>query len=66
VCAQAGGVVGKAEAEIADRLTHIGTCAGGVRTYHVHVEAAGDDLIISVQSLGDQRLGEQVIAGLRG
>jgi hypothetical protein len=66
VCAQAGGVTGNAEAEIGGRQTHIGSCAGGVRTYHVRLTDGGDDRIVSVQSLGEAHLGELVIAGLRG
>jgi hypothetical protein len=65
VCEQAGGVEGNAEAELGGRQTYIGTCAGGVHTYHAHVPTAGGDVIVSVQSLGDQRYGEQVMAGLR-
>jgi hypothetical protein len=61
-CSQAGGVDGHAEAVIGGRRTFIGTCAGGVRTYHTLVEGG---LLVSVSSLGDAMLGEQVIAGLR-
>lgn len=65
VCDQAGGVVGKAQADLGGRETHIGTCAGGVRTYHVNASDGDDALIVSVQSLGDDHLGELVVAGLR-
>jgi hypothetical protein len=65
VCEQAGGVAANAEAEIGGRLTYIGSCAGGVRTYHVHLEEADRDVVVSVQSLGDDRLGEGIVAGLR-
>src|SRR5215210_3845139 len=34
-CAQAGGVLGHAQAEIGGRTVHIGTCNGGAHTYHV-------------------------------
>jgi hypothetical protein len=62
VCAQAGGVDGHAEAPIGGRTTYIGTCVGGVRTYHVRL--AGPDRIVSLQALGDARYGEQIVAGL--
>ncbi len=62
-CSQAGGVSGHAQASIGGRQTYIGTCAGGVRTYHTLVPERG--LLVSISSLGDRRLGEQVLAGLR-
>ena len=62
VCEQAGGVSGTAETVIAGRQTFIGTCAGGVHTYHVHL--ATGDLIVSMQGLGPGRFGERIVAGL--
>ena len=62
VCAQAGGVAGNAEAEIEGRQTFIGTCGGGVRTYHVALE--DDRTLVSLQTLGEGRLGERIVAGL--
>jgi hypothetical protein len=62
VCEQAGGVEGNAEADIAGRHTFIGTCAGGVHTYHVHVP--GRDAIVSMQGAGPGRFGELVVEGL--
>ena len=62
VCEQAGGVGGHAEAEIAGHQTFIGTCAGGLRTYHVHLPSS--DIIVSMQSVGEGRFGERVVAGL--
>jgi hypothetical protein len=64
VCEQAGGVAGHAEAEIAGRQTFIGTCAGGVHTYHVHLP--DQDVIVSMQAVGDGRFGERVVEGLTG
>jgi hypothetical protein len=61
-CSQAGGVSGHAQAEIGGRTTYIGSCAGGLRTYHVALDAS--DIVVSVSALGDERLGEEVIAGL--
>lgn len=62
VCAQAGGVDGHAEATIGAHTTYIGTCVGGVRTYHVQL--ASPDRIVSLQALGDARYGELIVAGL--
>ena len=62
-CSQAGGVTGHAQATIGGRTAYLGTCAGGVQTYHVRLDDL--DAIVSVSSLGDSRLGEQLVAGLR-
>jgi hypothetical protein len=62
VCEQAGGVDGHAEAEIAGRHAYIGTCAGGVHTYHVHLPDR--DVIVSMQAVGPRRFGERVVEGL--
>ncbi len=61
-CAAAGGVDGHAEAVIAGRDTRIGTCAGGVHTYHLHL--ARRDLLVSITAAGGRRFGEVVAAGL--
>ena len=53
VCEQAGGVDGRAEADIGGRQTFVGTCAGGVHTYHVHLPDS--DVIVSMQGAGDGR-----------
>lgn len=62
-CSQAGGVVGNAEAEIGGHLTYIGTCAGGLHTYHTWLTEPG--LLVSASAVGSTRLGEGLIAGLR-
>jgi hypothetical protein len=62
-CSQAGGVTGHAEAAIAGRTTYIGRCEGGVLTYHVRLDDR--DAIVSVSALGDSRLGEQLVEGIR-
>ena len=62
VCQQAGGVQGNAEAEIGGRPAYIGTCAGGVHTYHVHLPES--DVIVSMQGIGERRFAERVVAGL--
>ena len=61
-CEPAGGAVGNAQARIAGHDTFIGTCARGAFTYHVHLE--DPDRLVSITSVGEQRLGEQVVAGL--
>ena len=62
-CSQAGGVVGHAEAEIAGRTVYIGSCVGGVLTYHVWLREPG--LLVSASAVGERRLGERLVAGLR-
>jgi hypothetical protein len=62
-CAQSGGIAGNAEAELGGRTVHIGTCAGGLRTYHTWIEDRG--LLVSAFSIGNGRFGEQLMAGLR-
>jgi hypothetical protein len=62
VCDQAGGVTGRAEAEIAGHPTWIGTCTGGVHTYHATLQ--DDSVIVSMQGLGEGRFGELIVAGL--
>lgn len=62
VCAQAGGVSGNAQAEIDGRTVYIGTCAGGSHTYHARLEGA--NAILSVNAVGDARLGEELMKTL--
>jgi hypothetical protein len=62
-CSQAGGVVRTAITEISDREVHIDSCEGGVRTYHVWLEESR--VLVSISSLGDRRLGELLVEGLR-
>jgi hypothetical protein len=62
-CQVAGGVSpGTVNSEIAGHETHIGTCQGGVHTYHVHL--VGPDRVISITAVGEGRFGERVVAGL--
>lgn len=61
VCEQAGGVSTRAETTIAERRVFIGTCVEGIRTYHVHL---ADDLLVSIQGIGERRLGERIVGGL--
>lgn len=62
-CAAAGGVVGHAEATIADRQAYVTSCVGGMHTYHVWLK--DQDILISASSIGDARFGEQLLEGLR-
>lgn len=62
-CSQAGGVVGHAEAQIGGRTAYITSCGGGLHTYHLWLPAR--QRLVSVSALGERRLGEQMIAGIR-
>jgi hypothetical protein len=62
-CGQAGGVIGNAEAELGGRTVFIGSCRGGVRTYHTRI--ADGAVVVSVTALGARRLGEKLMAALR-
>ena len=62
-CGQAGGLVGNAESQLGEQTVYIGSCAGGLLTYHAWVESRG--VIVSAFSLGDGKLGELLMAGLR-
>jgi hypothetical protein len=61
-CAQAGGVGGHAEATIGGHDTYIGTCTGGLTTYHTILESRG--LLVSISAVGDRRLGEKLVSAL--
>ncbi len=58
-CSQAGGVAGHAETTLGGRRTFVGSCAGGLLTYHAVIPSAG--VLVSVSSAGDRRLGEQLM-----
>jgi len=61
-CSQADGIAGNAEAEIAGHRTFIGSCVGGLRTYHTYVESRG--VLVSISAPDQRRFGERVIEGL--
>jgi len=62
-CEISGGLEpGGAEADIGGHQAAIGTCQGGVHTYHVRL--SDPDRLIAITSVGSGRFGEQVIAGL--
>jgi hypothetical protein len=60
-CEIAGGVIGNAEAEFDGRKVFIGSCENGAFTYHVRY---GEDVIVSLTSVGESRLGELVVGEL--
>jgi hypothetical protein len=62
-CAQADGVGSRAEASIGGRPVSITTCAGGMRVYHAWVGEQG--VVVSLIAIGENRWGEEVMAGLR-
>jgi hypothetical protein len=62
-CSQASGVAGNAEAQIDGRTVYIGTCTGGVRTYHVWLEP--QETLISASAVGNRRFGELLMQNLR-
>jgi hypothetical protein len=61
-CAPAGGVAGNAQSTINGRVVYIGSCKGGVLTYHVRVREGA--IIVSVTSIGPMRLGEKVMEAI--
>ncbi len=63
-CAQSGSAVAHAEQDVAARKTYVTTCGGGLRVYHTRV--AGDDVLVSLLSVGPAGLGLQLIAAVRG
>jgi len=62
-CAQAGGVVGNAEAQLGGRTVYIASCAGGLLVYHAWLDQEG--VLVSMFSLGEGRFGEQLMDGLQ-
>ena len=62
-CEQAGGVTGSAQAPMGEWVAYIGTCAGGAHTYHVWL--GNSRVLVSVSSVGERRLGEQLVEALK-
>ncbi|HUQ44755.1 MAG TPA: hypothetical protein VM451_10160 [Candidatus Limnocylindria bacterium] len=62
-CAGSGGVVGRAEADIAGRPSYVTSCVNGLRTYHVLLE--DEDVLISASAIGEGRFGEKLLTGVR-
>ena len=63
-CAQAGGVVARAQETFAGRTTYVTTCGGGLRVYHTYVASRG--VIVSLFSTGTQDFGAQLMGGIQG
>jgi hypothetical protein len=61
-CAVAGGVTGNAQSTVNGRVVYIGSCSGGVLTYHVRIRQGS--MIVSVTSIGPMRLGEQAMKAI--
>lgn len=62
-CTAAGGVVGRAEAQIGGRKTYVTSCAAGLHTYHVSLQDQG--ILVSASAVGAGRFGEKLLEGLR-
>ncbi len=63
-CAQAGGAAGRAEVQLGGRTVFITSCAESLKVYHAHLAEAGRDLVVSLFSWGENRYGEQLMAGI--
>ena len=61
-CEPAGGVASHVQQLIGPHTVDVTVCGGGARTYHTHL--AGDRLV-SITAVGDRKLGDLVMAGLR-
>lgn len=62
-CQPAGGASGDERVEtIGAQQVHVGTCAGGASTYHVHLDG---DVLVSSVAVGPGSLGRDVVLGLR-
>jgi hypothetical protein len=61
-CASAGGVAGHAQATMSGRVVYIGSCSGGVLTYHVRLGQGA--IVVSATSIGPMRLGERVMKAI--
>ena len=62
-CTAAGGIVGRAQADLGGRNTHVTSCVTALRTYHFWLEEHG--VLISASSIGDGRFGELLMSTLR-
>jgi hypothetical protein len=62
-CAAAGGVVGRAQAELGGRNTYVTSCVAALRTYHVWLEE--QSVLVSASSIGEGRFGEKLMSTLR-
>ena len=62
-CADAGGIVGRAETTIDSRTVSITSCVQGIRVYHVWLNEPG--ILISAWAIGDGKFGELLMDNLR-
>ena len=62
-CSQAGGVSGHAEAQLGGRTVFIGSCAGGLHTYHVWLPRL--ERLVSASAVGERRFGELLVKAIR-
>jgi hypothetical protein len=62
-CSGAGGIVGRAEAQIDDRTAYITSCTGDLRTYHVWLKDQA--ILISASAVGEAKFGELLVNNLR-
>jgi hypothetical protein len=62
-CSAAGGVTGRAQAELGGRTTYVTSCAAALRTYHMWLQE--QDVLISASSVGEGRFGEKLMSTLR-
>ena len=62
-CSQAGGVAATTETEVDGRTLYVGTCAGGLHTYHMWLPRR--QALVSAFGVGENRFGEQLMAGIR-
>ena len=61
-CTAAGGVLGRAQAELGGRNTYVTSCVAALRTYHLWLEE--ERLLISASSVGEARFGEKLLSTL--
>lgn len=57
-CAQAGGVIRRAQTPVGALIVHVGSCAGGAFTYHARLNEG--NVILSMTSVGPARIGQTV------
>jgi len=61
-CTAAGGVLGRAQAELGGRNTFVTSCVGALRTYHVWIPER--NVLVSASSVGEGRFGEKLMSSL--
>ncbi len=61
-CEAAGGVKSHAQQVIGSHTVDVTVCGEGVRLYHTRLSG---DRLVSITAVGDRKLGDLVMAGLR-